>query len=110
MKELLQNRLQQLKSEYATGQTVMTELRKKQENLQETLLRISGAIQVLEELLAEERQSETNQPDVAPPRLLNLANFNQHLFMHKSCYSLANGYPDIRCRWHPGSAAPQCGF
>lgn len=51
MQDKLINRLNQLRDEYAEGQRVMTELQDKQTNLQQTLLRISGAIQVLEELL-----------------------------------------------------------
>ncbi|WP_448573735.1 hypothetical protein [Trichothermofontia sp.] len=51
MKEQLQERLQALKSEYESGQRLLSELELKQANLRDTLLRISGAIQVLEELL-----------------------------------------------------------
>jgi predicted nuclease with TOPRIM domain len=52
MKEQLAQRLQELKAEYEAGQKMLAELETKQANLQQTLLRISGAIQVLEELLA----------------------------------------------------------
>ncbi len=51
MKEKLEQRLQSLKSEYEAGQKMLAELEVKQANLRETLLRISGAIQVLEETL-----------------------------------------------------------
>lgn len=51
MKEQLQQRLQSLKAEYEAGQKMLAELEAKQANLQGTLLRISGAIQVLEEML-----------------------------------------------------------
>lgn len=51
MKEQLQKRLQSLKAEYEAGQKMLAELEAKQANLQGTLLRISGAIQVLEEML-----------------------------------------------------------
>lgn len=54
MKEQLQQRLRQLKQEFEAGQKMLAELEAKQNNLQQTLLRISGAIQVLEELLNEE--------------------------------------------------------
>jgi predicted nuclease with TOPRIM domain len=54
MKEQLQQRLQTLRSEYEAGQKVLADLEAKQMNVQQTLLRIGGAIQVLEELLAEE--------------------------------------------------------
>jgi septal ring factor EnvC (AmiA/AmiB activator) len=48
----LQQRLDQLKAEYKSGQQVLAELEAKQTNVQNTLLRIGGAIQVLEEELA----------------------------------------------------------
>ncbi|MBD2612256.1 MAG: hypothetical protein RMY62_018005 [Nostoc sp. ZfuVER08] len=52
MKQQLENRLQQLKAEFASGQKVLADLEAKQINVRETLLRIQGAIQVLEEELA----------------------------------------------------------
>jgi predicted nuclease with TOPRIM domain len=53
MYERLQTRLAQLKGEYEAGQQMLAELEQKQRNLRETLLRISGAIQVLEEELGQ---------------------------------------------------------
>ena len=53
MQEQLQERLEALKKEFATGQARLQELEMQQGHLRETLLRISGAIQVLEELLAQ---------------------------------------------------------
>jgi predicted nuclease with TOPRIM domain len=47
----LTNRLAQLKAEYEAGEKMLVELEQKQRALRETLLRISGAIQVLEEEL-----------------------------------------------------------
>jgi hypothetical protein len=52
MQAQLQQRLQELKAEYEAGQKMLAELEARQTNLQHTLLRISGAIQVLEEELA----------------------------------------------------------
>jgi uncharacterized coiled-coil protein SlyX len=52
MRQQLEERLTQLKSELQSGERMLAELNAKQANLQQTLLRISGAIQVLEELLA----------------------------------------------------------
>ncbi|MDJ0800357.1 MAG: hypothetical protein QNJ51_26710 [Calothrix sp. MO_167.B12] len=49
MKEQLEKRLAEFKAEFASGQKAMTELETKQANLRDTLLRISGAIQILEE-------------------------------------------------------------
>lgn len=53
MKEQLQQRLQTLKIEYEAGQKMLADLEAKQANLRNTLLRISGAIQILEETLNE---------------------------------------------------------
>jgi predicted nuclease with TOPRIM domain len=53
MQGQLQNRLNELKKEFETGQARLRELETQQAFLRETLLRISGAIQVLEELLTE---------------------------------------------------------
>jgi hypothetical protein len=53
MNASIETRLQQLREEYASGQKVMGELQAKQTEVHQTLLRISGAIQVLEELLKE---------------------------------------------------------
>ena len=51
MKEQLEERLKELKAEFESGQKMLAELEAKQANLRESLLRISGAIQVLEEEL-----------------------------------------------------------
>ncbi|MBD2233292.1 hypothetical protein [Phormidium tenue] len=53
MKDKLQQRLQALKTEFETGQKMLVELDTKRAELQQTLLRIGGAIQVLEEVLSE---------------------------------------------------------
>jgi uncharacterized coiled-coil protein SlyX len=60
MKEQLEQRLTELKAEFASGQKVMTELETKQANLRDTLLRISGAIQILEEELSKVDAEEEN--------------------------------------------------
>ncbi|MBI1930567.1 hypothetical protein HYR99_40765 [Candidatus Poribacteria bacterium] len=60
MKEQLQQRLNQLKAEFESGQKMMADLQAKQANLRDTLLRISGAIQVLEEELAKADPSTGN--------------------------------------------------
>ena len=61
MKEQLQQRLAGLRIEFEAGQKMLAELDVKRADIQQTLLRISGAIQVLEELLKEEA------PKVAVP-------------------------------------------
>ena len=65
MKEQLQQRLKELKSEYEAGQKMLADLVAKQAELQQTLLRITGAIQVLEEMLNAEAQAadETGSAD-----------------------------------------------
>jgi hypothetical protein len=52
MQAQLEQRLQTLQAEFATGQKMLADLEARQANLKETLLRISGAIQVLQEELA----------------------------------------------------------
>lgn len=54
MIQQLEQRLKELRTEFESGQKMMAELESKQANLRDTLLRISGAIQVLEELIATE--------------------------------------------------------
>jgi hypothetical protein len=57
-------RLQQLRSEYESGQKMLQDLQARQAELEQTLLRISGAIQVLEELLrADEKDINTESDD-----------------------------------------------
>ena len=51
MKEQLEQRLTELKAEFESGQKMLAELEVKQANMRDSLLRISGAIQVLEEEL-----------------------------------------------------------
>jgi septal ring factor EnvC (AmiA/AmiB activator) len=62
MREQLKARLQSLKSEFTVGQQKLAELEAQETNLRNTLLRISGAIQVLEELLAAAQPGE-DKPD-----------------------------------------------
>jgi prefoldin subunit 5 len=52
MREQLEQRVSQLKAEQQKGQQMLAELEARQAELRQTLLRISGAIQVLEEMLA----------------------------------------------------------
>ena len=61
MKNQLEQRLQTLKVEFESGQKMLTELQAKQANVKETLLRIQGAIQVLEEELAKAEELLTTE-------------------------------------------------
>ena len=54
MREQLEIRLGELREEFENGQKMLTDLEKRKANLSETLLRISGAIQVVEEELGRE--------------------------------------------------------
>ena len=58
MREQLKDRLEALKREYETGQARLKELEAESTYVRETMLRISGAIQVLQEMLEAERQQE----------------------------------------------------
>ena len=54
MREQLRQRLHALKQEFTAGQQQLQELETEQSLCRERLLRISGAVQVLEALLAQE--------------------------------------------------------
>ena len=54
MRDQLSERLTQLKSEFESGQKVLRDLEVRQQDVRDTLLRIGGAIQVLEEKLKSE--------------------------------------------------------
>lgn len=58
MQEQLQERLETLKKEFATGQARLQELERQEAQLRETMLRISGAIQVLEELISQQNDEK----------------------------------------------------
>ncbi|KWX75985.1 hypothetical protein JI735_29070 [Paenibacillus sonchi] len=57
MKEQLEARMNELKAELESGRQMMQELDEKRSNLGYAMTRISGAIQVLEELSAGEEES-----------------------------------------------------
>lgn len=57
MREQLEQRLAALKTEFEAGQKMLADLEAKKNELQATLLRISGAIQVIEEMLAQDAQN-----------------------------------------------------
>lgn len=51
MKKQMETRLEELKAEFEAGQKMLAELEEKRREIEATMLRISGAIQVLEEML-----------------------------------------------------------
>ena len=61
MNQQLEQRLKELKAEYASGQKTLAELENKQMTLKNTLLRINNAIKVLEEELAKESSKEEDK-------------------------------------------------
>lgn len=54
MRERLEQRLAELKAEYESGQKMLADLEARRAELKNTLLRISGAVLVLEEELGKE--------------------------------------------------------
>lgn len=72
MKSEIEARLNELKKEYQKGQERMAALEQETTNLSHTLLRISGAIQVLEEL------SEVRAPGMTDGKYTNPENIPQN--------------------------------
>jgi hypothetical protein len=66
MREQLEQRVRELRAEQHKGQQVLAGLENQEAELRQTLLRISGAIQVLEEMLA-----GSAAPDGTPPATEN---------------------------------------
>ncbi|WHZ26359.1 MAG: hypothetical protein OJF51_001154 [Nitrospira sp.] len=60
MQQAIRSRIASLKKELEAGQGRAQELERQQMYLRDTLLRISGAIQVLEEVLKESPVEESN--------------------------------------------------
>jgi hypothetical protein len=58
----MEQRLEQLHLEYQRGQQRWKALERERQELHDTMLRISGAIQVLQELLAARRAEEPSFP------------------------------------------------
>ena len=58
MQEELRRKLDELKKEFEVGQNRLRELETEQAYVRETMLRISGAIQVLQELIEGPKQEE----------------------------------------------------
>jgi predicted nuclease with TOPRIM domain len=63
MRDQAAARLRELRAEFEVGQTRLHDLEVETTRLREALLRINGAIQVLEELLAPDAESDGGRPD-----------------------------------------------
>jgi hypothetical protein len=67
MKAQVEHRLHQLQQEFESGQRMLADYEAREAELRQTLLRISGAIQVLEEMLNGEAQPANGAgPDEVP--------------------------------------------
>lgn len=63
VRQRLETRLAELRSEFDSGQKKLAETEARARSLRETLLRISGAIQVLEEELGQASDDSARTPD-----------------------------------------------
>lgn len=63
MKLQLEKRLKELRTEFECGQKALADLELRQRNLYNTLLRISGAIQILEEELGKMNTENTDMSE-----------------------------------------------
>ncbi len=78
MPEQLQTRLDKLKKEYQSGQEELEKVVQRETYLREIMLRISGAIQILEELIAEDQRTPRNGSRIADPRLDSVDTTTEH--------------------------------
>ncbi len=68
MKEQLEKRLQELRAEYEKGKATLEDLETKASNVRAMMLRLSGAIQVLqEELDRADPERSSSSPEQAAP-------------------------------------------
>lgn len=61
MQQQFEKRLQELKQEFETGQARLQELVRQEQLLRESLFRISGAIQVIEEELTRAKSENSGE-------------------------------------------------
>jgi hypothetical protein len=66
MNTTIEGRLEELKTEHRNGQRLLADLDARRDSLQATLLRIGGAIQVLEELASSNPSTAPANPAVLP--------------------------------------------
>ena len=71
LKKQLEQRLTALQEEYDSGKKFLDELEARQNNVKETLLRIAGAVQVLEEELAKANTAEHNGGQPTEPQSMS---------------------------------------
>ena len=64
MKQRLENRLKELEAEYQKGQQRLQELESESNNVRTSILRISGAIQVLREELGMENETKESSNNI----------------------------------------------
>ena len=69
MRDLIESRMTELRNEFDAGRNLQQEMEARQEELNRSLLRISGAMQVLSELLsaADSHESTRTESDQAIP-------------------------------------------
>jgi septal ring factor EnvC (AmiA/AmiB activator) len=67
VREQAQSRMRELQREYDRGEQQLRELVQQEAALRETLLRISGALQVLRELIAAENAENAENQEAAGP-------------------------------------------
>jgi len=64
MKDAIEKRLAELKAEHEAGQKLMAELEARRAQVAQTMLRIEGAIQVLQELLPSDLNGAATATDL----------------------------------------------
>ena len=63
MKEKLEKRLKELTEEFENGKKMLAEIETKRDELQQNMLRISGAIQVINETLKADEPEEQDREE-----------------------------------------------
>lgn len=74
MRDQMQQRLDELQTELETGKRALAELDARRADLTQTMFRIGGAIQVIQELLAVDEQSAGKTSRMAHPPVQRVVN------------------------------------
>jgi len=69
LRDTIERRIGELREEFESGRRLQAELQARQDELARTLLRISGAIQVLGEVVADADAATAEPADAAAPPL-----------------------------------------